>query len=260
MPLHPPGEGPGFRERILVMGGFGTGKTTGWLSAARWAQRTKADMHFYVMDSDASVERMIRSPGSQYQELDNVTTWDVYEWQHYVDAVEEILPKARPQDWVVCDFIGPSWDAVQEWYVEQIYGATDMGSYFMDVRQSKKKGGGGLEGWKDYGVINRVYKTWMNKLVHRNLAHTYFTAVSDTIRDTDVKDVKSTFGAFGVRPRGQKHLAFGVHTVLYMQTVGAGKWFANTVKDREREYLVSQELKDFTLDYLVKVGGWGFGA
>ena len=254
--LHPPGEGVAFQERILAMGGMGSGKTTGWLNIAWWSWKTKSDAHFYVIDSDAAAGRML--VGDKFEMLDNVTVYNAFEWLSIRAATREFMPKVRPQDWIVVDFMGPCWDAVQKWYVEEIYGSEDMGEYFMEIRKNKAKGTSvkELEGWKDYGVINPNYKSWMNGLVHTSPAHLYITATTAGIRETDEKGLKQIFQAYGVRPVGQKHMAFAVHTVLLCQMMKPNEWFVSSVKDRERELLVAQPIKDFTRDYLVKIAGW----
>jgi len=254
--LRPAGGGEAFQERILAMGGMGSGKTTGWLSAAYWSHKTKSPAHFYVIDSDAAASRMLR--GTKYQPLENVTVYNAFEWETIQSATEDIVPKLTPDDWAVVDFMGPCWDAVQAWYVQEIYGKANMGDYFMDIRRAKAKGTSvqELEGWKDYGVINPVYRTWMNELVHTSPAHLYLTATTAGIRETDDKGLKQIFQAFGVRPVGQKHMAFQVHTVLLFQMMKQNEWFLNSVKDRERELLVGTRVNDFTRDYLVKVAGW----
>ena len=254
--LHPAGEGIAFQERILAMGGTGAGKTSGWLSIAYWAHKTKSPAHFYVIDSDAAAARMLVGP--KYAELGNVTVYNAFEWPEIVAATNEIMPKVTADDWVVVDFMGPCWDAVQAWYVSEIYGASDMGEYFMDIRRAKAKGQTAqeLEGWKDYGVINPVYKRWFNQLVHSSPAHLYTTATVAGLQERDDKGVKAIFQAFGIRPVGQKHLAFNMHTVLLFAMTKSDEWRVTSVKDRERELLVNQPITDFTRDYLVKVAGW----
>jgi hypothetical protein len=248
--LHPPD--PNDPERILALGGPGTGKTKGWLSIADWSQKTKSPARFYVIDSDDSVTRMLAGK----PKLSSVIEYrKVHQWEGYVDALNDFAPKLTDDDWLVVDFVGSSWDAVQEFYVEQIYG-TDMGNFFLDAR-SKMKAGSPLDGWKDYGVINRIFRGWMNQLIHDTPGHKYLTAVADEIRDTDAKDIKARYSKVGVRPRGQKHLTHAVHTVMLMLEPSAKRYFYTTIKDRERVELVGHEVtKDFVLDYLVPVAGW----
>jgi hypothetical protein len=73
--------------------------------------------------------------------------------------------------------------------------------------------------------------------------------------------VRSLFLPYGQKPAGQKELPFQFHTLLL-----AGKtttpatqqtnYTLTTVKDRERVELKGAEVKNFTTDYLVNVGGW----
>jgi hypothetical protein len=164
------------------------------------------------------------------------------------------LGKATPEDWIVVDFVGSSWEAVQEWYVGEIY-RQDIDEFFMDARKNMRSGNP-LDGWKDWSIINRAHKSFMNDLIHRNPAHTYLTAVGEPLRDTDDKALKATFGAFGIRPKGQKHLGHQVHTILLLQTMRPGEWYMNTIKDRERTPHEGTKLKDFVVDYLVATASW----
>jgi hypothetical protein len=131
-----------------------------------------------------------------------------------------------------------------------------MGNFFMDARR-KMKAGSPLDGWKDYGVINRVYRSWANQLIHATPGHKYLTAVADQVRDTDENEIKARYSKVGVRPRGQKHLTHAVHTVLLFLEPSARKYFVTTIKDREREELVGKPVEhDFVRDYLLPVAGW----
>ncbi len=44
-------------ERIILMGGPGSGKTTAWLNIAELHRKTKSTSKFYVLDTDFAVER-----------------------------------------------------------------------------------------------------------------------------------------------------------------------------------------------------------
>lgn len=247
--LTPPNVGQ--RERILAMGSFATGKTTGWLSIARWAEATGSSPHFYVIDTDAAVEHMVALgdwPG------DRIHVWPVFEWAEYEAAMNEILPRLTSQDWLVCDFVSTAWESIQDWYVSQVY-KQSIDEFFLDARMAAKQGNP-LDGWRDWSIINRVYKSWANKLIYQNDAHLYLTAQAETLRDTDSREMRAQFGPIGMRPRGQKHLAHQVHTILALQSMRPGEITMTTVKDRERLKVEYAPLNDFTLDYLVGVAGW----
>ena len=136
------------RERILAMGPPGAGKSTAWLQVARWAQQTKSPAKFYVMDTDAAIRRMLH--GERYKHLTNVVLTDVFEWREYTKTLDDYLGKATSDDWIVADFIGSSWDAVQEWYIGEIY-RQDIDQFFMDARKNMRSGNP-LDGWKDWCV------------------------------------------------------------------------------------------------------------
>lgn len=251
--LAPPS--PLTRERILAIGSPGSGKTTAWLSIAFWAQATGSDAQFYVLDTDFAARHMLLS-SPKYGDLTNVHVYEAIEWEQYTAAIADILPKMRPQDWLVVDFMGSAWDAVQEWYVAQVF-KDDIGSFFM---QARKGGGEALDGWRDWGVINRVYKQFANDVLFKCPGQLFTTAVAEAMRDTDDRAMRSVFGPHGVRPRGQKHLAHGVHTVLLLMAPKAGEVMITTVKDRERAPLNAAKLNDFAVDYLVNVAGWDLGS
>lgn len=240
----------GIREKILVTGSFGSGKTTAWLQVARWAKQTGSDAKFFVIDTDDAVSSMVRAD----EGLDNIVLYDAFEWEEYVTAQKKILPVARPyHDWIVVDFMSTSWEAVQDWYVRQMFG--DPAEFFMSVRKGES---GGMDGWKDWQYINRQYKAWAFPILFKSKAHLFLTAQADTLKDTDSKELRTDFGAHGVRPRGQKALSNQVHTVMLTRTLKPREVFLTTVKERRkwRHVLEAKPLEDFAIDYLVQVAGW----
>jgi hypothetical protein len=250
-PLDPRGDP--LKERILTIGTFGTGKSRGWLKVAEWLQRTESPGMVYVLDTDSAATRMLAAPG-EFGDLGNVTVAEAYEWGEYERTVDAWLPILRPHDWLVVDFASSAWDAVQDWYTETMY-KQDIASFFLQAAMNQKAGNP-LDGWKDWSIINRVYRRWIDKIIHKVPCHVYMTSPVETLRDTDSAENRAVFGRFGVRPRGQKHLAHQVHSVLLLQTTG-GQWFLNTIKDRGRPVHAGLELTDFAIDYLVNTGGWG---
>lgn len=250
--MQPP---PGVQERILVMGGFGSGKTSCWLNIAKWSQQSGSDAKFYVLDTDSSVRHMVSVPGSQYGDLQNLIISEVYDWPEYIKALEDAVSKVRPHlDWIVVDFVSTAWEAVQEHYVDLVY-KTEISEFFLDqavAKQSKAP----LDGWKDWSVINRMYKRFANTLIHRHNGHVFMVAGAKAISDTEDRSVRALFGAHGVRPTGQKALGHTPHTVILNKVGAPGEIFLTTVKDRERPVLEVQRLHEFALDYLVVVAGW----
>lgn len=254
--LTPPS--PFRRERILVMGGYGTGKTSAWLNIALWSQKTGAPSRFYAMDSEYALEAFLESD-SQYAHLSskrggNVEFTQINTWQDFTGAADYFAPRITTDDWLVIDFISPAWDLVQEYYIEQVF-SERVDDYFLNARKLLK-GSNPLDGWKDWSQINRLYRTWFNQVFYRTPGHKFIVASAEPIQDTDDKAIKATFAAVKVRPKGQKAMGHAPHTVLLAQSVRPGEIYLSTVKDREREALKAKELSQFTLDYLVAIGGW----
>ena len=204
-----------------------------------------------MIDTDYSVEHMLQS--GDYPR-DRIHTYQAFDWEEYEKATDEILPRLIPhQDWFVVDFMGQAWEACQDWYVAQVYN-TGIDQFFLEARQNPNKGG--LDGWKDWSVINRVYKSWANKVFFRNQAQLYVTAQAEPVKDTDDRQIKAIFSQAGQRPKSQKQLGYQVHSILMMRSFRPGDITMTTVKDRERVPVEGQPLADFTTDYLIKVAGW----
>lgn len=243
--LHPKGA---TRERILAFGPSGTGKSSAYLSIARKCP----DSTFYVLDSDFAIERMLEN-----ENLPNVTHRLVTDWEGYVEGTKEFQKLMKPDDWLVIDFISTAWEAVQGYYIEQIHGK-DMDSFFLEARKKKAKGNP-LEGDTDWGVINKLYKAWMNILLANTPGHIFCTAQAKAIGDRDDAAVKQTYAIVGSRPEGQKNLAHSMHTVLLMGRVRMGEYHLTTVKDRARkevEKLAIGETVGFAGAYLMPIAGW----
>jgi hypothetical protein len=257
MPLNNPFP---YNEKILAIGNFGCGKSTGWLQIAQRAQATKSDAQFYVLDTDDATGRMVAA-NPLYASLDNLHITPAYEFPEYQEFISKTRAKARPHDWVVVDFIDAAWDSVQSYFTEEVF-KKDIGEYFLQVRKGLKsdKSLSAFEGWTDWQVINKLYADFANPLFKRTRANIYATAKLAKVGD-DEKDrgVRSLFGAAGVKPTGQKHLGFQFHTILVFSSISSGsnkEYTITTIKDREREEMRGEKWTNFVSDYLVKRAGW----
>lgn len=246
------------RERILSMGPFGSGKTTAWLNIALWAHTTGSPMKFYAIDTDNALEAFLE-PNAKYGHLDwrqpggNVEWVTAWEWPDYEAAVANFGGKVTHEDMTIVDFISPSWEAVQNYYIEEIF-KQDSADYFLETRKNMK-GGNPLDGWKDWQYINKLYKRWIGQVLN-NPGHKFFTAQATALMETDDKGLRATFGSYGVKPKGQKELGYQTHTVLLTSVDRKGDTTVTTIKDRERERLMDHSINEFTIDYLVNVAGW----
>lgn len=255
--LRPPAER--LTERILLFGPAGSGKSTAAASIAAMSAKTGSDARFHVVDTDLAWDRMLYEG---YQDLSNVEVYVALEWPEYREALAKIRATVRPNDWVIVDLVSNAWETVQSYFTEQVFDS-DIGDYFLQVRKELKTGKKSLEafsGWVDWSVINAMYKSWANDLLFKTRANILCTAKMAKVHsEQDDKATRLLFGSHGVKPEGQKALAYQFHTVLLTGEQKAGdetQWTLTTVKDRERPQLSKAPVRKFALDYLVKVGGW----
>jgi hypothetical protein len=255
--LHSPFPVP---ERILFYGPAGVGKTYAYLKIADWLQRSKSDAKMYILDTDRTVERMLVT---EFSHLTNVEHKVCINWKTLTEATREFVSKARAQDWVVCDMIGPqAWKHAQNHFaytVHQLDEEEGVGEYLLQKRAQARgnKPVGVAEGW-DWQFINGVYGDWFDKFAYGDF-HALAVAGIDATSENDDKSTKITFGPLGAKPKGQKDLAHAFHTVIMVQAQRKGmelKPKLTTAKDRGRELLDDTEITDFAMGYLVNKAGW----
>ncbi len=249
------------RERILTVGVQGTGKSYAPLTIARLCPGSQ----FHILDTDYSDSYEV-GLDTEFVDLDNVHVHKVGydDWQAFRDTAKELAAEIGPDDWLVPDTMSCSWDAVQGWFIEQVFGQSSD-EYFMEVRKKKEgqkeSGGkdnkslGALQGWMDWPVINKQYSPIYSTLTGIR-GHLYMTAEQAAISDDDDREVKKLFGPYGVKARGQKRLGHVPRTVLLFTKSRAGEYSMTTIKDRHRVEQEDVEFENFATDYLVNVAGW----
>ena len=246
------------RERILLYGGAKVGKTSAYLSIARKCPNST----IHVLDSDLAMERMVEG----HSDLANVRVHDVDTWTDYVESAKTAVaamptytidtpngPKTVSDDWLVVDFLSGAWDAVQTWYIDKKFGKAPE-DYFTAHAIAAKKGNP-LDGDKDWSVINKNHKAFMNILL-RSPGHVLGTATAKALGDRDDVQLQTMFQVVGQRPEGQKGLAHAFHTIILLSKNRAGEHQMTTVGDRERRLVSNAPLSDFAMNYLVPIAGW----
>lgn len=245
------------RERILSFGGAGAGKTSDWVKVAeKYGAQDEIPGRFHVIDTDFTTERSLQSNEAAMRAVAKV--WPCPEWEDYTKAISTINKIAKPNDWIVIDMLTPLWEMTQEYYIERIFGK-GYDEFFLSARASNAKGNP-LDGFKDWGVINKMYRANVANNILRAPCHVYATASAAALSaDLENKETKQIFGKFGVKPVGQKHNSHLFHTVLWKQNPKSGAWTMTTIKDRERPEQMGVDVSDFAQDYLVNVAGWKAG-
>ena len=244
------------RERILVMGPPGAGKSTTWKDIAEWYDRTGAQGTMYVADSDGAWEGQRPTDGH----LDGrVKATDVYDFPSIVGVVEEATTNFQSGDFLVIDMIDKAWSYAQSHYYEQVYGK-ELDQFWLEAKKDGVNPGG--EWGSNWTVINKLHQSLMLKL-QRYPGHLIACAPVAEVRQPDRqgaggdrKEILHLFGKFGVKPQGQKDLPYNFHTVLFLQDVPRLGYTYTSIKDRDRELVSGEPLASFVKSYLIAKAGW----
>jgi len=242
------------RERILCLGGPGSGKTFGWLKLASYFKQAE----FYVVDTEIGGERSLQ----EFPALQNVHIYPVADWPEYRNAQKEIIGVAGENDWVVIDMVDKAWSATQRYFVSEIFDK-EMGEYFLEARRKIKKDAKSLfggrdsafKGWTDWVVINRLYEDFIFPFIYRSPSHLYLATAAQAVSEDDDREIRELFGPYGLRPAGQKALGYQPDTVLLLAHAKDG-YYVTTIKDRGgRKYFDRAKLHNLALQY-GKTAGW----
>lgn len=252
------------RERILIMGPFGAGKSRSWCTMASWFRRTKSPAKVYVVDTDHAADRLSEDYGPEF--WDNVVARDVWDYNECKAALEA-FHKLKPtrDDVLVVDLIDILWSWTQDHYINEAFGV-NASTFFVDFKRDSDKEGNAISAEAGYGanwqIINKLYADVMT-LIQRWPGHVIACTKADTVQAPkagsgaggDSKEILDAYGKVGVKPAGQKALGFQFFTVMLLNPFGNGKWKWQTVKDVSRGPQ-NGDMKDFVMDYLVPVAGW----
>ncbi len=227
MPLHahPDAE----RERILLYGAPGAGKTYAWLGIADLSQKTKSSAHFHVIDTDRAALRNLKGPLAEFGHLKNVT---IYQARNVVEAEEangKILANVTEDDWIIVDMLSNMWDGMSNWWITRVFDDVDSpadywASVRQDIRNAKmsedKKGDArefGGQASPDWEYIKKAYLSWELPITIDAPCHVLCTAAEveiqeryDPTGERRAQYVSTNFMA----PRGQKLTEHRFHSVL----------------------------------------------
>lgn len=246
----------GPRERILLMGGWGVGKST---AAVKISEQMEGKM--FVIDTTFEAERNFvgKDQGG------DVDIRHVEDWDEYMGAVSNIRLSGSVGDWLVVDRVDPVWDMAQAGFSEKAYGK-EVQDWFVEFKADGKTGHpfAGEYG-VNWSIIKRMNMGFMTEVM-RFPGHVLTTAAVKSVefpsRDGsggDKPEVRAEFGKYGVRPAGWKELGFAFHTTLLLNEVVQGQWTFTTVRDRGREQVNGKQMKNFVTSYLIPIAGWKFG-
>lgn len=270
MPLHAPNLR---RERILVCGLSGSGKSTTWLTIAEWLHKTKSTARVYVIDNDHAWEAARPEDGH----LDSVVVWyEAYNHAEHRAALRDANSKAGRDDWLVVDMTDKLWTIAQNDYWVMAYGK-EIDEIFLDSKIANFNMAGDYG--SNWGVINKLYDSMFGQ-VHKARCHVLCVTSAEPVKQSskpaeakmnDAPDVIREFGRLGWKPTGQKGIRHPFHTILLMQDTPSG-YTLTTMKERNpagvvaRPYLKNETIGKhdgggigFVMGYLVKVAKWKMG-
>lgn len=248
-----------FAERLLLFGGGGAGKTNSCLSIIRRV----AHGHMHVIENDYSMAYM-RAIATDFPEVeDRVTVYPAdQDWQEWADTLAEAIGNADPEvDWVVADPVSPSWDAVQTWYLETVYG-DDLPAYLVGLKREFKDDTKGYQAAlldnMNWSVVKKEYYARVYKPIQRWKGHLILTAEAKEISyfDRDDNEIKQLFGPLGFKPSGESRLRHVCSSTLFLAHPKRNEWTMTSVKDRNRKEQDRLPIDDFATDYLMGVAGW----
>lgn len=250
MPLHTESRR---RERILLYGPWGAGKSYSWVRLANWLHKTKSPNKIYLLDADHAFDAQCEA-FPEFEEV--VVPYRVTEWKHCEEAIRAFNMQGQRDDWLVVDRIDNAWESVQNSFTEQVYGK-NLSTYFVDAKKRSQdemaNALGGAHGEK-WGIINKMYSNFFSQVLNWQ-GHSIWCAGVKGWSDNDDPALVKIYQRHGLRPSGQKDLGKSCLTAIQLQPKGDG-FIYTSVKDLHRELQTGQPMNDFVLDYLVKVAKW----
>lgn len=246
------------RERILVYGTEGSGKTSAWLSIANLYQAQEMPNRFYVLDTEDSVPR---SMSNRYTHLENVHITGANRFNEYIEWAEYLQEVVQEGDWVVADSGSSGYEAATAYYLEKRY-SQSRAVYELEHLLAGNKGPAIDPG--DWVNIRNLFLYWWKNLVTVRLSedfgiHVFATGeAKQLLEHYDAKKADTSawldYHEVGWRPDGHQKWPYTMHTVAYMKR-SSSAWWCRTMKDRERE-TGNFKVNDFAIDYLLSVAGW----
>lgn len=262
MPLIDPGP-PFLREKIVVIGGGGSGKTSAWLSIAWWAKQAGDERSFYVMDTDDEAVLQVMNEdkyqGLLAEEGGNVHVTSVADWADYQAFSDKAAANAKQGDWIILDFVNHVWRGAQDGYLQEAKNKSrDAALYEAGVK--------GATGWEQFSEaeinwisVNSAYRMFTQPIFIKSRAHVFMTSEEEEIHESrnmtsNAKDHVAQFGKWKAAG-AQKGLVYQCRTFLRIQRLARGR-VLYTMKDRARPEFNGETISpDFFSTYM-KAAKW----
>lgn len=240
-------------ERLLLVGSWGSGKTTAYMTIAKMLDLTGSPAQMFVVDPDYKAHL---DPNAG---LPNIHIYDDLEhWTDYKSSIRKCRSSAEKGrgDWLVVDMFDRVWSAAQAGYVEMTFGQ-DVDEFYVAWRKEDTKGGNPFNAdWgKDWQAINRLYDDFVFN-VTRFPGNILMTTSPEPVRDDEKdKEIIRLYGRWGIKPAGQKRLGHLAADCLLL-TQSKDGWSFSQMRGTGREDFRNEPLRDFVQDYLIKRASW----
>lgn len=188
-------------------------------------------------------------------------------YEAFARFVDDVLGKAKPDDWVMVDKADAFWSWTQSYYLHEVKGK-DLVEARRDANKQGKniQWGGITEEIKrgEWTIVNDYYFTVMNPLVlsspQRPKLH---LGLITELKGKDEDDY-ITDEFHGMKPTGQKELAYQMRTLVHLEkrtVAGQGSTRMHTYTTTERHgsgrpHKEREQFSNFALSYLFGVAGW----
>lgn len=235
------------KERILLMGPPGCGKTHQLLRVAEYLQPKST---CYVIDMEDKIDAYHSGNIPKYLNL-SVAIF----WEELKEVMDKVGAAVEPNDWIMVDRIDLSWPAVQRWFTQQRY-KQELAQRMLATAKAITKPSMFIPRFDEgsWQVINEEYETLILKFLYKYRCNVLMTS---GIRGVDLNSPQDIFGHLGVVPRGQKELGHQPNTV-FLLTMKRGEslsWHITTAKDiPSRDWFDGEPLFDLGLQYLERYG------
>src|SRR3990172_6601508 len=186
------------RERILVWGAKGVGKTYLTIGLMEFARLTRTKSFFWIIDNDNQMSATGLCEGGQFEHLlPMCKIWVPESWDEYGPLTKEIKTNASPEDWISIDMISNTYSQMPDWWIQMAYGQETHG-YWATVRkdildtqrEAEDKGTrkghekqfGGTAG-ADWQFIGKEYRQWEKQLTIYHPCHVLALAAEQEIEE-----------------------------------------------------------------------------
>jgi len=256
-----------FRERLLIYGTGGVGKTDAALSIAA----NIAEGHMFVVDNDYSYAYQRALETDYVDAADRVTVFECNaDWEAVIGALASAVEagladgeEAARDNWLVLDSISPTWEFVQTYITEQITGASSA-EFLTQLRKESES----LEAMNrtlvdqvPWNIVKKEYAQNIYIPLRNWPGHWIITAEAKKLGRKENAEIVEWYQHLGVQPQGESRIHHVSATTLLLHRGKRDEYRLTTVKDRNREDQEDMEIPDsghggFAMSYLRDVAGW----